>query len=465
MEDASSLSVNDKIVIVAKDYDFALSTTQNSNNRGQAAVTKDGNTVSFDETTQIITLEEGATSGTFAFNVGTGYLYAASTSSNHLKTEDNISENGSWTITISNGVATIKSVGNTSRGWIRYNATNTNPGPIFSCYGTGQTDVAIYKEGSVVKKEIKTLSCEGTPTKTSYIEGQSFDPTGLTINVTYSDDTPGTLAASALTWSPEVLTVGTTSVTGTYGEFSVTVNNITVNAMSNLGFPVTSNAEIMEKVPTAGDVTEESFFALGIVVEVQSTTYGNLLIKDANGDELLIYGTYLDSKANENRYDAMETKPVEGDVIMVYGIAKNYNGTKELVDTLLVSLNGQTTTEVFKLIEAVINADTCNDYALATDYEARYDALSDDHKAIFDGITINCKANESDTELSASVNLLEKLNYMVGLNASKQAPAVESNLLSSLKSVNKSYIVLFIGLLGLTAILGYYFINKKKYAR
>ena len=43
--DAGKLKAGDEIVIVAKDYNFALSTTQNSNNRGQASVTKDGDKV------------------------------------------------------------------------------------------------------------------------------------------------------------------------------------------------------------------------------------------------------------------------------------------------------------------------------------------------------------------------------------------------------------------------------------
>lgn len=38
--DASTLTVGDKVIIAAKDSDFALSTNQKSNNRGQAAVEK-----------------------------------------------------------------------------------------------------------------------------------------------------------------------------------------------------------------------------------------------------------------------------------------------------------------------------------------------------------------------------------------------------------------------------------------
>jgi hypothetical protein len=144
--DASELAVGDEIIIAAADYAKALSTTQNTNNRGNADVTKDGDYIKDPSTAvQIITLEDGTTTGTFAFNVGGGYLYAASGSSNQLKTQTSNNANGSWKIEIAdNGVATIKAQGTNSRNWLRYNPTN-NTGPIFSCYASGQSDVAIYK--------------------------------------------------------------------------------------------------------------------------------------------------------------------------------------------------------------------------------------------------------------------------------------------------------------------------------
>ena len=142
--DASTLAAGDKIIIVAKGANYAMSTTQNSNNRAQAAVTKDGNTLTFTSAVQEITLEEGTLAGTFAFNVGSSkYLYAASSSSNHLKTGSK-NDNASWKIEIANtSVATIKAQGASTRNWLRYNSSN-NP-PIFSCYGSGQADVVIYK--------------------------------------------------------------------------------------------------------------------------------------------------------------------------------------------------------------------------------------------------------------------------------------------------------------------------------
>lgn len=140
--DTNSLEVGDKIVIVAKDYNYALSTEQKTNNRGQIEITKDGTSLSINDSVQIITLGEGTVEGTFAFYTGEGYLYAASSNSNHLKTQSTNNDNGSWKIEISeDGVATIKAQGENTRNWLRYNQSSD----LFSCYGSGQQDIVIYK--------------------------------------------------------------------------------------------------------------------------------------------------------------------------------------------------------------------------------------------------------------------------------------------------------------------------------
>lgn len=142
--DASTLKAGDQIVIVAKDYNYAISTEQKSNNRGQAAVTKSGSTIVEPGTTvQKLTLETGKSSGTFAFNTGSGYLYAASSSSNYLRTEKTMSANSSWGITIaSNGTATVKASGSNSRNVMQYNQSSS----LFACYSSAsQKAITIYK--------------------------------------------------------------------------------------------------------------------------------------------------------------------------------------------------------------------------------------------------------------------------------------------------------------------------------
>ena len=93
---AAELKVGNTVVIVATGYDSALSTTQNSNNRGKTAVVKADGIVTWEgEDVQVLTLEEGTTAGTWAFYTGTGYLCAASSSSNYLRAETTKSANSS----------------------------------------------------------------------------------------------------------------------------------------------------------------------------------------------------------------------------------------------------------------------------------------------------------------------------------------------------------------------------------
>ena len=130
--DASSLKANDKIVIAAAGYDFALSVTQKTNNRAPADITKNGNSIAFGDDTQVITLVEGTVSGTFGFQVGDSeYLYAASSSSNYLRTSK-LDDNGSWAITIADGKADIVAQGSNTNNNLKYNSSSK----IFSCYAS-----------------------------------------------------------------------------------------------------------------------------------------------------------------------------------------------------------------------------------------------------------------------------------------------------------------------------------------
>lgn len=143
--DVSALHAGDVIVIAASGYDFALSTTQNTNNRKQTGITKNGSNISISNDTQLITLEAGNKANTLSFNVGNGYLYAADSKNNYLRTQSSKDDNASWTITISStGVATITAQGSNTRNVLKYNQSSS----LFSCYASdsNQKDVSIYKK-------------------------------------------------------------------------------------------------------------------------------------------------------------------------------------------------------------------------------------------------------------------------------------------------------------------------------
>ena len=162
--EASEFSVGDQIVIVAQAEEYALGTTQNASNRSAVNVAKNADMVSIDDAVQVITLEQGLVENTFAFNVGTGYLYAASSSSNVLKTHASIDENSSWKIEIdANNVASVIAQGSSSKNVLMFNTASK----LFSCYGSTQAPITIYKQVEVDKSTIPPQLKEGETLLTS----------------------------------------------------------------------------------------------------------------------------------------------------------------------------------------------------------------------------------------------------------------------------------------------------------
>jgi len=84
-----------------------------------------------------------------------GYLYAASSGSNHLKTQGTNDANGRWSIEFDGeSVATIIAQGANERNWMRYNSSSK----IFSCYGStsNQGDIYLYEsEEEAVATNVK----------------------------------------------------------------------------------------------------------------------------------------------------------------------------------------------------------------------------------------------------------------------------------------------------------------------
>lgn len=204
---ADQLIVGSKVVIVAASYDFALSTTQNSNNRAKIAVTKDGNTVSITSSVAQFTLGEGLKNGTWSLydEVNNGYLYAASSKENYLRTDSNLDADASWSIVVSaNGVATVKAQGENSHNVLNYN----NSAGIFSAYLNLQQEISLY-----VPVNNETIPMTGVSLNHSSLTLTEGDMVKLIASVE-----PENATSKALIWSSS-------------DESIVTVVNGTVNAI------------------------------------------------------------------------------------------------------------------------------------------------------------------------------------------------------------------------------------------
>ena len=148
VEDVSWLHAGDRVILVANASDVAMSTTQNSNNRGLVSVSKttedDYKKVTFETDVQQLVLEDSTSVGFFFWNdngsEANKFLTTAS-GGNYLRSNFQRTTRHCYAITIdASGNAVVKPVGANTYS-IRYNETSS----IFSSYTSGQNDIAIYK--------------------------------------------------------------------------------------------------------------------------------------------------------------------------------------------------------------------------------------------------------------------------------------------------------------------------------
>ena len=176
---------------------------------------------------------------------------------------------------------------------------------------------------------LTSLTLSGTPTKTQYFEGQNFDPTGLTVTANYDDNTTSDVT-SRVEWTPSPLTIGTTSVTGSYQNKTVTVNGLTVTEApgDSQDNPYTV-AQAIEATPSTGNVyihgIVSSFYANDIVSDGSNYRY---YISDdgTTTNQLLVYK----GKGLNNQTFASAGDLKIGDKVTIYGQLTTYQNAPEI---------------------------------------------------------------------------------------------------------------------------------------
>lgn len=137
-------------LIVNVDNGKALGTTQNTNSRSAADVTINNEVIPVIGNS-VCELILGAAGNHWTFfdagwgNNG-GYLYAASSNKNQLKTQAVNNANGQWSITIgTNGMATLTAQGSNTHNRLKYNSQNN----IFSCYANDMQEVYLFRRTEI----------------------------------------------------------------------------------------------------------------------------------------------------------------------------------------------------------------------------------------------------------------------------------------------------------------------------
>lgn len=171
VSDEGQLSVNDEIIIVAANFDYAMSTAQNANNRGYTGITKDENSIwSPSSAVQRITLVDGIVPGEYALKTGDDAYLRFESGGNYLRTGNTIDTNSSWYIDIDNttdtrdGVTAAQNIAfiqeKTDGRFIRFNSN------IFSAYvqSSGTSYVRIYRKVQEPAPSFKVTGENGTLT-------------------------------------------------------------------------------------------------------------------------------------------------------------------------------------------------------------------------------------------------------------------------------------------------------------
>ena len=203
---------------------------QNSNNRAAANGTVSGTTLSVASdagATEFVIYGPDAKGNYTIYDAANGYLYAASSSSNHLKSQLTNNDNGKWSISFDDErVASIVAQGTNTRNVMRYNSGSK----LFSCYASGQQDIYLYeKEGETAPTETVHVTDAKYATYCSE-NALDFSNTGLTAYIAIMDGT--TVSFEPVTKVPAYS--GVLLKSDATGDFTVnvatTINDVTGNA-------------------------------------------------------------------------------------------------------------------------------------------------------------------------------------------------------------------------------------------
>ncbi|MBR1923470.1 MAG: chitobiase/beta-hexosaminidase C-terminal domain-containing protein, partial [Paludibacteraceae bacterium] len=158
---------------------------------------------------------------------------------------------------------------------------------------------------SPITKDIDHVTVTGEATKTTYVDGEVFDPAGLTVTLYYTDET-NEVVTEGILWAPTTaLTVGMTSV-----DVTATVEN-TTSAVYPVSITVSEipTKTIAEFIAAGGG----RCYLIGVVSTIANSTYGNFTLTDASGS-IYVYGC-LNSEGEPKKFAALDVE--EGDRIKV----------------------------------------------------------------------------------------------------------------------------------------------------
>lgn len=211
---------------------------------------------------------------------------------------------------------------------------------------------------------------------------------------------------------------------------------------------VTENNVVKKTFKELNEMTTDDdanlYVTTGVLTKIENAQYGNLYLTDkATGEELYVYGTYLDNNysfdGTEFSFDKNGAKVITSDYlgkeITIAGTFKNYNGTKELVNAVVIDSSAE------KVAAKVV-----------TEYDAEKGTVTVEEGKVGDKLTVTAtpkegykvssiKANDqaltvaddNTAEFTAELN-----NKVVVEFVSESAPVVKVYTVSFVKGNNEA---------------------------
>ena len=374
---ASGLEAGANYLIVAHNDDLGVLAmgNQKANNRNAVVVSENGDAIAVvpgtdaESTTDVFQITLGGNAGAWTLfdEVKGGYLYAASSSSNNLKTQAELDANGQWSITFNaDGTAEVVAQGENTRNNMRFNPNTQINAPLFSCYAetsTIDTRVSFYKAGG------GTVTPDPEPS--NYPTNFTAVVDGADVTLTWTDATgaqlPDKYLVLASTGDITVPTDGTPVADGelaknvAYGVQTVTFSGLQGGKVYHFAiFPYTNGGSNIDyktdgNYPTANATTEQIitlffedfdeelgvFTAHNLVGEqewhhgtYQTTTYVNMngYSGGANANEDWLISPAISCQGNQDAWLSFSTAmKFSGDPLLVK-VSVDYDGQSDPTD-------------------------------------------------------------------------------------------------------------------------------------
>ncbi len=363
VERADDLYDGAQYIITAADADRAIQTyVSGANNHKAVTIEKNTNnkTVTIDNTIDAEVFILNSAEGGYTIQNATNDNYLNSSSSaNHL-TESANSE--VFTISITGGVASIKSKSNTSRGVMYYNS-NSNSGNLFNCYADKSSDtsgdyhlLALYVDlTTCVELEEAGLAYSVTSpievawnNKESFVKPTLANPNNLTVTYSSSDETVATVDAS--TGNVTFVGNGTTTITASSAKTSTYKAGVATYQITVTGAPAAKGTKenpytiaealaIIDGLESGASNRTEECYVTGIISEVSSynSKYNSLTYNiSADGNNSSDFITVYSGKGIDGANFTSTSDLSAGDQVVIKGCLMKYNTTPQIYQNSVI---------------------------------------------------------------------------------------------------------------------------------